>query len=205
MDRCRMKFTVPLPEKIFKEETLMASLAKLNAARAATQETISKNVQETAQKVTQKATKKAVKQLQKILDAFGKTEGGGYIETNNPGTWWTLDVEVNAMAEGIKKIRIGLRLSFNEDVIFDPLFLLHAKTENDKLNEVYIEEYFSQTLFCCIIIDGNDTVYGMGTPMQDEYGLKKRFSRFMDNITVVGPYLTNPKKIKPYEHLVIHD
>ena len=47
-------------------------------------------------------TKKAAGQLQKILNKLG--EFGGVIETDNPGAWWNLDVEIESISDDVLHI-----------------------------------------------------------------------------------------------------
>ena len=52
------------------------------------------------------ATKKATEQLQKVFDVLG--EFGGVIETDNPGSYWPFDLEVEEIEGDIKTIQIGV-------------------------------------------------------------------------------------------------
>ena len=47
-------------------------------------------------------------------------------------------------------------------------------------------------------VDGDDMIHGFGITEKDPFGLKKRFTSFMDNMTERGPYLTEPKSVKKY-------
>ena len=46
-------------------------------------------------------------------------------------------------------------------------------------------------------------IHGFGMTENNPYGLQKRFSGFMDNMTERGPYLTNPKEIKRYHKTLV--
>lgn len=48
-----------------------------------------------------------------------------------------------------------------------------------------------------------DLIHGFGMTENNPYGLQKRFSGFMDNMTERGPYLTNPKEIKRYHKTLV--
>lgn len=96
-------------------------------------------------------------------------------------------------------IRIGVCSKLNGDIIFDPEFCLTLKINNKKIVEVEIMRYYSQTMLGLFEIDENDILYGMGSKVKDEYGLKRRFSSFMDNMVENGPYLTKPKNVKRYD------
>ena len=142
------------------------------------------------------ATKKATKQLQKIFDVLG--EFGGVIETDDPRCYWSLDLEVEEIEGDIKTIQIGVFSDINGDIIYDPLFHLSLRCENGKIMETEIIECEETTLFGTCIIDNNDLIHGFGLTENDPYGLQKRFSSFMDNMTERGSYLRNPKEIKRY-------
>lgn len=158
------------------------------------------------------ATKKAVDELNKILGFLG--DKGGQIETNDPGTWWTLDVDV----QNSENIVIGIFEEQNGDLVYDPKFELNVKRDGDRVTEVEIMGYESTTMFGTLQIDENDMIVDQGDMVgafnamfgtsypsgpsvgeeKDEYGLKKRFSSFMENMVEVGPYLTKPKSVKKY-------
>ena len=54
------------------------------------------------------------------------------------------------------------------------------------------------TLFGRIVVDGDDILHGDGRVKKAPCGLKKRFSSFMDNMIVNGPYLTDNKLVEKY-------
>lgn len=147
------------------------------------------------------ATKKATEQLQKIFDVLG--EFGGVIETDDPRCYWSLDLEVEEIEGDIKTIQIGVFSDINGDIIYDPLFHLSLRCENGKIMEAEIVECEETTLFGTCIIDNNDLIHGFGMTENDPYGLQRRFSSFMDNMTERGPYLTNPKEIKRYRKTLV--
>lgn len=143
------------------------------------------------------ATKKATKQLQKIFNVLGKF--GGVIETNDPGTWWTLDLEVECIENDRKDVQIGIYKNLNGDIIYDPIFFLSLKTDdNDKIIEVEIHSCEETTILGTTIVDSEDFLHGFGNVEKDPHGLKRRFSSFMYGMTELGPYLTKPKKVKKY-------
>lgn len=148
------------------------------------------------------ATKKATKELQKIFDFLG--EFGGIIETNDPGIWWKMDVEVEHADKNMKKVLIGVCKTKNGDVIFDPQFKLSLKMEHEKIIETEIIGYISQLWTGEFVIDEDDYMHWCGTKEKDEYGLKRRFSSFMDNMVVNAPYLTNPKTVTKYNATLEH-
>ena len=47
-------------------------------------------------------------------------------------------------------------------------------------------------------VDGDDMIHGFGATEKAPFGLKKRFTSFMDNMTGSGFYLTEPKSVKKY-------
>ena len=143
------------------------------------------------------ATKKATGQLQKLFNYLG--EFGGKIETKNPGTWWTLNLEVESVEENKKDVQIGVYSSINGDIIFDPLFHLSLTMDNGKITETEILDCEETTLFGRIVVDGDDMLHGDGRVKKAPCGLKRRFSSFMDNMTVNGPYLTDNKSVKKYK------
>ena len=147
------------------------------------------------------ATKKATEQLQKIFDVLG--EFGGVIETDDPRCYWSLDLEVEEIEGDIKTIQIGVFSDINGDIIYDPHFHLSLRCENGKIMEAESVECEETTLFGTCIIDNNDLIHGFGMTENDPYGLQRRFSSFMDNMTERGPYLTNPKEIKRYRKTLV--
>ena len=142
------------------------------------------------------ATKKATGQLQKVFDYLG--EFGGKIETKNPGTWWTLNLEVESVDENKKDVLIGVYSSINGDIIFDPLFHLSLTMDNGKITETEILDCEETTLLGRIVVDGDDMLHGDGMVKKSSCGLKKRFLSFMENMTVSGPYLTDNKSVEKY-------
>lgn len=137
------------------------------------------------------ATKKAVAQLQKVYDVLG--ENGGQIQTDEPGTWWALNLERYE-----ESMQIGVFTSVEGDIMFDPNFELRVSIENGKIQEVEICGCEETTLLGTTYVDSDDMLHGYGMTEKDPYGLKKRFSSFMENVTKNGPYLSNPKAVKKY-------
>lgn len=98
---------------------------------------------------------------------------------------------------------IGVFSDINGDIIYDPLFHLSLRCENGKIMETEIIECEETTLFGTCIIDNNDLIHGFGLTENDPYGLQRRFSSFMDNMTERGSYLRNPKEIKRYHKTLV--
>ena len=146
--------------------------------------------------MAKKATKKAIAQLQRIFDLLG--EFGGTIETNKPGNWWTLDLEVEQEDDTSKDISIGVFKIFNDDLLFDPQFTLTLKMDAGKIVEAEIHNCINQTLWGTTEIDSEDMLHGFGRVEKSPEGLRDIFSGFMDNMTEFGPYLTDPKKVTKY-------
>lgn len=142
------------------------------------------------------ATKKAAKQLQQLFDFLG--EFGGVIETNMPENWWNLDLEVEQIEGDKKNILVGVYSSVSGDVIYDPVFHVVAREEDDKIAEVEVLDCEETTVLGTSTVDGDDMIHGFGTTEKDPFGLKNRFTSFMDNMTGSGPYLTEPKSVKKY-------
>lgn len=143
------------------------------------------------------ATKKATEQLQKIYDYLG--EYGGIIKTYNPDTWWNLDLEIETEDERTKEMEIGVYSTINGDLIYDPCFELLVRMDKEKILEVEILNYTSETILGTLEICEDDMTYGDYGKEKDQYGLKRRFSSFMDNMVEEGPYLTNPKSVEKYD------
>jgi len=141
-------------------------------------------------------TKKAAGQLQKILNKLGKF--GGIIETDNPGTWWNLDVEIESISDDEKNIMIGVYKEFNGDIMFDPLFHVTAKFDEDKISEVCVNQCTEDTALGHTIVDCDNMLHGFGQVTKDPYGLKKRFCNFMDNM-MIGPYLSTGRILRKYD------
>lgn len=73
-----------------------------------------------------------------------------------------------------------------------------AREEEDKIVGVEVLDCKETTVLGTSTVDGDDMIHGFGTTEKDSFGLKKRFTSFMDNMTESGPYLTEPKSIKKY-------
>ena len=142
------------------------------------------------------ATKKSVNQLEKFFTLLG--EFGGTIKTND-SSWWDLDLEVENIEDNNKIITIGVCMTGNGDLAFDPLFRLslHMDT-NNKIDSAEIREYESTTMLGTIWIDSNNDIHSFGKVEYGKGTLQSRFGRFMTNITEIGPYLSDPKKITRY-------
>lgn len=94
---------------------------------------------------------------------------------------------------------IGVCATVNGDLIFDPLFRLnlHMDTDN-KIDGAEIFEYESTTVLGTVWIDLNNDIHGFGKVEKGKDVLRSKVGEFMTNITEIGPYLTEPKKIKKY-------
>ena len=103
----------------------------------------------------------------------------------------------------IKTIKIGVFSDINGDIIYDLLFHLSLRCENGEIMEAEIIECEETTMLGTYIIDRDDLIHGFGMTENNPYGLQKRFSGFMDNMTERGPYLTNPKEIKRYHKTLV--
>lgn len=143
------------------------------------------------------ADEKSKQQLQLIFDYLGKF--GGVITTDDPGTWWNLDLEVHEIHGKMKPCFIGVFSFINDDVIFDPKFELYLVMDGDKIEEVRIMECEETTMMGTTYVDGDDKLHGFGVIEDDPYGLVERFSNFMKNMTEVGPYLKNPATVEKRE------
>ncbi|MGN0483756.1 MAG: hypothetical protein ACI4HI_09415 [Lachnospiraceae bacterium] len=144
------------------------------------------------------ATKESIAQLQKIYNLIGET--GGRIETHDPDSWWTLDMEtIYEGDDGEKDIITGIYTRINGDLVYDPQFTLNLKMDQNTILDAQIDRYFSQTMMGVLEIEGDDKAYWNGRETKEEDGLQKRFSSFMNTIVEFGPYLTDPKSIEKYE------
>lgn len=146
------------------------------------------------------ATKKAISHLQKVLKVLG--EFGGMIETNDPEHWWKLEVNIEPeYDEDRDEVYIGLYSLLNGDIVKDPQFHLMLVKEGDKIIDVEILDYDEFNVLCggdCFV-DENDIFHSSsGRVEKDPYGLRKRFSLFIDGVVNVGPYLTEPKQVTKY-------
>lgn len=142
------------------------------------------------------ATRKNTVYLQRLFDVVGTY--GGTIETYEPGTWWTLDIEVESIEDDKKKVMIGVFNNLNGDIIYDPLFHLSITMNGERLGDVEIIDCEETTVLGTTIVDNNDMLHGFGMVEKDEFGLKQRFSSFIDNMASNGPYISNPKKVTKY-------
>ena len=147
--------------------------------------------------MAKKATKKAIEQLQRIFDVLG--EFGGTIETKDPDTWWKLDLEVEQADDTSKDIYIGVFKIVNGDVMYDPQFSLTLKMDAGIIVEAEIHNCINQTLLGTTKIDSEDMLHGFGMVEKAPKGLRNTFSGFMENMTELGPYLSDPKKVTKYD------
>lgn len=143
------------------------------------------------------ATRKATVQLQRLFDVLGPY--GGTIETYEPGTWWTLDIEVECIEGETKDVMIGIYSIQNGDVMFDPAFHLSITMDGERLGDVEILDCEETTILGTSVVDNENMLHGFGMVEKDPKGLKQRFNEFMENMTEIGPYLTNSKSLKKYD------
>lgn len=132
------------------------------------------------------ASKKATRQLQRVYDCLGHRSG--IITTGQPNIWWNLSLEKEDLTDNISEIRIGVFRKAAGEVMYDPMFYLLAYMDGDRITAVEPRRYISETGFIDIVIDANDRVIS-SCGEKDVYGLRRRFSAFMDNVTESGPYL----------------
>jgi hypothetical protein len=135
----------------------------------------------------------------KVLGEFG-----GMIETNAPEHWWNLGVDIDPeYDENQVEVYIGLYSSLNGDVVKGPQFHLVLIKEEDKVVRIEITDYdgYDSILGDCYI-DENDMYHTYsGRVEKDPYGLRKRFSLFINEVVNEGPYLSEPKQIIKYNEL----
>lgn len=136
------------------------------------------------------ASRKATRQLQRVYDYLGRRSGT--ITTEQPNIWWNLALEKEDLTDGVSEIRIGVYRKVGNEVLYDPIFYLRAYMDGDRITAVEPRCYISEMGFVDIVIDANDRVISSHGE-KDAYGLRKRFSSFMNNMTEVGPYLVSGK------------
>lgn len=144
-----------------------------------------------------KALKKSVEQLQQLFDFLG--EYGGKIETNNPGNWWTLDLEVESVYDDKKDIIIGVFKDLNGDIMYDPEVKLTLTMKDGKIEEADIIEFSNTTIFGTSVVDAEGNIHRNGVTEKAPKGLRSLFEGFMDNMVEVGPYLKEPKNVIKYD------
>ena len=150
-----------------------------------------------------KALKKSVEQLQQLFDFLG--EYGGSIETNNPGIWWTLDLEVECVYDEKKDILIGVFNTVNGDIMFDPQVKLTLTMKDGKIEEADIIEYSNTTIVGTSVVDAEGYIHMNGIKEKYPKGLRSLFEGFMDNMVEVGPYLKEPKNVIKYDKTLEDD
>lgn len=149
--------------------------------------------------MSKKASKKSIQQLQKVIDFLGSN--GGRIEVKDSGTYWNLNVEVIPSGTNEKLVTIGVYKNFYGDILFDPCFSLTVSTIGDTICNAEITQYISCLPTGIFRIESDDIMYSSCCPPEkDMYGLKKRFSSFMNYVTS-APYLTSPLRLEKYENL----
>ncbi len=67
--------------------------------------------------------------------------------------------------------------------------------QGDSIVDIEIHDCMETTILGTTMVDEDDMLYGFGESEKDPYGLKRRFSDFMNNMVNVGPYLDNPKEV----------
>ncbi len=144
-----------------------------------------------------KALRKSVEQLQKLFDFLG--EYGGVIVTNEPGTWWTLDLEVEEVYDDKKDILIGVFKDLNGNIMYDPSVELTITVKDGRIEEADILEFSNTTIFGTSVVDAEGNIHMNGVTEKAPQGLSELFEGFMDNIVEVGPYLTKPKNVIKYD------
>ncbi len=144
-----------------------------------------------------KALRKSVEQLQKLFDFLG--EYGGEIETNEPGIWWTLDLEVEEVYDDKKDILIGVFTDLNGDIMYDPSVKLTIAVKDGRIEEADILEFSNTTVFGTSVVDAEGNIHMNGVTEKAPQGLRGLFEEFMDIIVEVGPYLTKPKNVTKYD------
>ena len=107
-------------------------------------------------------------------------------------------MEVWDEEDGRKGFQFGLFTVINGDVMFDPLFTLSAEVDNGTIRNLDITGYENTNPYILMRIDDNDIAYYWGKKEKDVYGLKRRFSSFLDTVTKLTLYLSETAIVKPY-------
>ena len=145
-----------------------------------------------------KALRKSVEQLQKLFDFLG--EYGGEIETNEPETWWTLDLEVEEVYDDKKDIFVGVFTDLNgRHIMYDPSVKLTITVKDGRIEKADILEFSNTTVFGTSVVDAEGNIHMNGVTEKAPQGLRGLFEEFMDIIVEVGPYLTNPQNVTKYD------
>lgn len=100
--------------------------------------------------------------------------------------------------EGLRTVWLSVQKDTKTSNVHDSVFHVVAREEDDKIVEVEVLDCKETTVLGTSTVDGDDMIHGFGTTEKDPFGLKKRFTNFMDNMTESGPYLTEPKSVKKY-------
>ena len=83
--------------------------------------------------------------------------------------------------------------------MFDPEFSLSLKMDAGKIVEAELHNCINQTLFGTTEVDSEGMLHGFGLVEKSPESLRDMFSGFMHNMTELGPYLTDPKKVTQYD------
>ena len=68
--------------------------------------------------------------------------------------------------------------------MFDPLFHVTAKFDEDKISEVCVNQCTEETALGHTIVDCDNMLHGFGQVTKDPYGLKKRFCIFFNKLCI---------------------
>ena len=85
----------------------------------------------------------------------------------------------------------GVYKELNGDIMFDPLFHVTAKFDEDKISEVCVNQCTEETALGHTIVDCDNMLHGFGQVTKDPYGLKKRFCIFLINYVLTIEYTFN--------------
>lgn len=137
-----------------------------------------------------------VNKMNKIIRFLGPY--GGIIEIEDD---WKFSFRVNNLGNGEMEIEM---FSFNDDgdkVVLDPFFRIEVKFDENRENVVYARptEYLSQWLNGEMRIDKNDNICdSKGNAEHNDGELVDRLCSYLDTITKICPYLTNPKSVERF-------
>lgn len=134
------------------------------------------------------ASKKSVELLQKFFDILG--EYGGVIETNNPGTWWPLELRVKNERGNEREVHIGVFNDHGYDRFFDPGVNITLTMSENKISEAIVHDLYNTTLFGTSVYRPDGMLYLGNQKEKAESSLDVLFETFMINMAEIGPYLT---------------
>ena len=139
----------------------------------------------------------SLEKLNMIFDKLGPHGGSISIEND-----WTFYCRVNDLGDGDHEAELFSAEGVDEDAFKDPFFRVEISFNEDRsrITDYCPIEYLSQWWGGELRIDpSGNACDSAGNTDSDENDLEERLSSYLDTITQIRPYLTEPKSEERYE------